>query len=115
MPDTSLFLCDMDELIETPARGFERHDMASRGGLFLVRKRQEVYGYINSCPHTGVNLEWQADDFLDISNQFIQCSVHGAQFRIEDGLCLRGPCLGASLKTVELHIENGKVYLARAK
>jgi nitrite reductase/ring-hydroxylating ferredoxin subunit len=79
--------------------------------VFLVRKGDAVYGYINHCPHTGVNLEWVPNQFLDASGGFIQCATHGALFRIEDGFCLRGPCVGARLRSIELGIDQGEVYV----
>jgi nitrite reductase/ring-hydroxylating ferredoxin subunit len=51
------------------------------------------------------------DQFLDIDGGFIQCSVHGALFQIENGFCVRGPCAGQSLQPVALEISDGQVYL----
>ncbi len=76
-----------------------------------MRKGKQVYGYINRCPHTGVNLEWLPDQFLDISGSFIQCATHGALFGIEDGVCVRGPCAGDKLQAIELLIARGEVFL----
>lgn len=79
--------------------------------ILLVRKGDAVYGYRNHCPHTGVNLDWMPDQFLDLTESFIQCATHGAMFRIEDGYCLRGPCAGESLQKLYLEIEQGGVVL----
>ncbi len=74
----------------------------SRHALLAVRKNGRLYVYRNHCPHTGVNLEWMPDEFLDYERTYLQCAMHGALFAIEDGLCLRGPCLGRRLQTVPL-------------
>lgn len=73
--------------------------------LILVRLGGAVYCYRNSCPHTGVNLDWVAGQFLDPSGSFIQCATHGALFRIADGFCIHGPCAGDSLVPVPIRIE----------
>lgn len=78
---------------------------------FLVYHQTQVFSYINRCPHTGINLNWQPLQFLDTSKQLIQCSMHGALFRIDNGLCVRGPCLGASLASVRHKIIGDKIYL----
>ena len=54
-------------------------------------------------------MEWQADQFLDFDNSFIQCAIHGALFRTEDGYCVRGPCAGASLARVESAVVGGRI------
>ena len=79
--------------------------------LFIIHINEQFFAYMNHCPHTGVNLNWQPDQFFDIDHQFIQCSTHGALFRFEDGLCVRGPCAGASLTSVPLKIENDTLYV----
>jgi len=76
-------------------------------GLFAVRRDDQVVVYVNSCPHLGVALDWAPDRFLTADGARIICSTHGAEFRIEDGFCLRGPCQGASLRAVPYVIEGG--------
>lgn len=66
-----------------------------------VRRGGEVYVYANRCPHRGVALEWQPDEFLDASASLIQCATHGALFLIENGECVAGPCEGKSLRAID--------------
>lgn len=63
-----------------------------------IALKQQVYCYKNECPHTLANLNWQKDIFLNLEKTHIQCSMHGALFRIEDGLCVWGPCKGMRLQ-----------------
>ena len=74
-----------------------------------MHKEGAYSAYINSCPHTGINLEWQEDQFLDMDNMFIQCSTHDALFEIDTGVCVAGPCVGDQLQAVELVIEDGYI------
>lgn len=69
---------------------------------FLIKRHSHIYAYRNQCPHTGVTLNWLPNQFMDMDNEFIQCATHGALFRVEDGYCVRGPCAGASLVSLQV-------------
>jgi len=104
-------LCRFDELSDPGSRGFVVDLPGGSLELFLVRKRDRIHAYRNSCPHTGVTLEWLPHRFLDAEEQFIQCGLHGALFRIETGECLRGPCVGAHLTPLPVKVRDGRVFL----
>ncbi|MFC6335421.1 Rieske 2Fe-2S domain-containing protein [Pseudomonas sp. CCM 7891] len=87
------FLCPSYDLAQDASLGF---DIDGRK-LFAVRREGVAYFYINRCPHRGVPLEWQPNQFLDPSASLIQCATHGALFLIESGECVAGPCAGQSL------------------
>lgn len=99
-------LCRVDEIPDGGARGFAP---APGGftGLFAVRRGDAVRVYVNACPHLGVPLDWAPDRFLSADGARIVCASHGAEFRIEDGACLRGPCQGEHLDAVPACVENG--------
>ncbi|MEW5729960.1 MAG: Rieske (2Fe-2S) protein [Pseudomonadota bacterium] len=99
-------LCAFDDLPEPGAKGPFTVDGVS---VFLVRKDNEVFGYVNSCPHVGAPLEMEPDRFLDAWGEAIVCSVHGANFHIETGACLGGPCRGKGLTAYPVTVRNGKV------
>ncbi len=80
--------------------------------LCLVRQGDKVHAYRNSCPHTGAPLNWGADKFLSLEGTMIQCAVHGALFRIADGMCVWGPCLNRGLTPVAVDIKDGNIVLA---
>lgn len=90
------FLCTRDDLPEASSRGFNLEGQK----LFAVRRNNQAYVYANRCPHRGVALEWQPDQFLDQSASLIQCASHGALFLIENGECVEGPCAGLSLAAI---------------
>lgn len=104
-------LCRLDDVPDGGARGFTVGGGAAARELFVLRKGDQAYVYENSCPHTGVMLDWQPDVFLNVERTHIQCATHGALFRIEDGLCVHGPCVGAHLTPRPVRIEQGLVYL----
>lgn len=72
--------------------------------LFVVNKDGSYFAYRNSCPHLGIELNWNEHVFLDLDKAFIQCSTHGALFTIEDGLCVAGPCNGQALQALNLTV-----------
>jgi nitrite reductase/ring-hydroxylating ferredoxin subunit len=106
-------ICALEDIPDQKARGFTLGDGEKKIDFFIVRKGDEIFGYINSCPHTGINLDWQPDQFLDLTGHQIQCSTHGALFRIKDGYCVYGPCMGRSLTPVELVVDNGRIKFIR--
>jgi len=102
------WLCALDDIADPGAKGFAPDDGAP---FFIVRQGDQVFGYINSCPHYGSTLEWKDDTFLSYEKDLIQCSLHGALFRINDGYCVSGPCARAGLKPIAVRVEAGRVIL----
>ena len=80
-------LCPSDALAPNSSRGFEIDGCK----VLAVRRDGVAYFYLNRCPHRGIPLEWQPDQFLDSSASLIQCATHGALFLIESGECIAGP------------------------
>jgi nitrite reductase/ring-hydroxylating ferredoxin subunit len=103
-------LCQLDEIPDGGAKGFDPPP-GRFTGLFAVRRGPAVWVYLNSCPHLGVSLDIAPDRFLDARRQHIQCSTHGALFRIEDGFCLKGPCAGERLTQVPARVADGAVLV----
>lgn len=79
---------------------------------FAIKKDGEIYAYLNACPHIGVELNWQENQFLDSEGELIQCSTHGALFLIDSGECISGPCTGKCLQPIKLNIKPDGVYLS---
>lgn len=100
-------LCHIDQLEPGQAKGFEVNGVK----LVLINHRNEFFLYHNSCPHRSIPLEWMPDQFLDYEKQYIQCATHGALFRIDDGICVAGPCVEDRLDAVPFEIINGEVVV----
>lgn len=100
-------LCHIDDIADGCSKGFEIGELS----LFAVKKDSAVYLYANSCPHLGVELNWQQDKFLDMDNTLIQCATHGALFIIETGECVAGPCLGKALQPINYSLKDGFITL----
>ncbi len=107
----SRLICPLSDLDETGSRGFEGADAGLPWNFFVVRHDAQVRAYRNNCPHTGAPLDWMPHRFLDLDGELIQCSIHGALFRVDDGLCLRGPCVGRQLEAIPIQVRDGAVWL----
>lgn len=109
-------LCRIDQLTEGECKEFEVPTTAKSSAydvleIFLVKRQQQIYGYRNQCPHTGVTLNWLANQFMDSDNHYLQCATHGALFRVEDGYCVRGPCAGESLTRIDIITRERQLFL----
>jgi nitrite reductase/ring-hydroxylating ferredoxin subunit len=105
-------ICDLSSLSEQSCREFTVQNAAQEKDAFLVYVNQQCYAYENSCPHTGVNLNWQKEQFFSLDGLFLECCMHGALFEPETGLCVRGPCQGSNLKPINIVIDNESVYVS---
>lgn len=90
-------LCPLDDIHPGRARNFVIQTRNGRFHGFVVRGALGVHGYVDRCPHAGLPLAQTLDDYLTPDGRMIACSWHGALFRVDDGLCLGGPCAGQSL------------------
>ncbi|MEO1889633.1 MAG: Rieske 2Fe-2S domain-containing protein [Cycloclasticus sp.] len=105
---------EVESLASKSSRAFNINLGGSSGcDGFMVREEDDTLrAYRNSCPHTGAPLNWTPDQFLTLSGQYIQCSIHGAMFKTENGECFAGPCGGQFLKALDFVEQNGVVYIA---
>lgn len=104
-------LCALADLDATGAKEIIRTDGKVRATMFVVRHDGKVYGYVNSCPHVRLPLNWSDDVFFDAGHTYIVCANHAARFDVATGLCVRGPCKGQALTPVPVHIEGENVIL----
>lgn len=105
-------LGNIANIADGQAKGFDPNGLG-QDSLFVVRKGAEFYAYSDICPHYGsTSLPWKRHQYLDASSQYIVCAAHGAQFDIQTGLCLRGPCIGQSLKKLKVELlPNNEIWV----
>lgn len=58
--------------------------------ILLVRRGEDVLGYLNVCPHLGSPLDEMEDRILTADRQRLVCSAHNAAFSVETGRAVRG-------------------------
>lgn len=71
----------------------------------------DYFGYLNACPHDGSWLNVRPGEFFSRDRAFLRCGRHGANFEIETGLCVDGPCSGRNLEPVALTVADGELCL----
>jgi len=108
-----LVLCGLEEIEDGDARGFAVEGPGFAQRIVVARRGEAVYGYVNSCPHALSRLDYTPGSFLDRESGHLYCAVHGAHFRIEDGVCVEGPCMGETLPPARIVLADGRVCLDR--
>ena len=79
--------------------------------LVLTHKNGTVRAFVNSCPHMGVPLNASGEKVTTFDDSLLICTVHGALFEFDSGVCVGGPCSGRQLQSVDIVCENGVIFL----
>lgn len=117
-PPAGTELCALDEIADPGARGFVFDPPADAGEEawpfrgFVVRRGDDVLGYVDACPHVGASLAVEPDQYLTRRGDFLMCFNHGALFQIEDGLCVAGPCVKRALRPWAVKVSGSVIETA---
>lgn len=111
-PAPGTILCALADLADPGSKGFIFRDGEKLFLGFVVRRQDEVFGYIDRCPHAGMPLAPMPDRYLTREGDLILCGSHGALFRLGDGHCVGGPCAGARLWPWAVRVEGERVVAA---
>ncbi len=79
---------------------------------FVVRKDDQVAGWVDRCPHQGFPLAIELDRYLTRDGELILCGWHGAVFKPLTGECMGGPCAGARLTPWPVEASGGVIRTA---
>lgn len=108
-------LIEAAQLNDPDARSVVIGSGSSRLDILVINQNGQVHAFVNACPHAGTPLENFDGRVLDRDDpNILVCSTHGARFRLDDGCCIKGPCLGKKLPAVATHVANGMVVLGSA-
>ena len=108
IPSRLRLLCRLDDIPDGGAKGFRP---PPRGPPACSRCARATRFSSTSMPArigiscTGCRTASSADGRL------IVCSTHGAEFRIADGVCVRGPCHGDALEAVPVTIDGNRAVM----
>ncbi len=58
--------------------------------------------YLNLCRHLPVPLDGGSREFLSPDGRYLVCGTHGARYRLDDGVCVDGPCTGTRLTPLRI-------------
>ncbi len=79
---------------------------------FVLRHEAGLFAYVNRCPHWAVDLDMGDGRFHAQDVDRIYCKNHGALFRLVDGVCDWGPCLGRTLEPLQVTVEGDDAWLS---
>lgn len=97
------------ELGDTVPFAFERDGEPLQG--FVLRHEAGFFAYLNRCPHWAVDLDLGDGRFYAADLDRIYCKNHGALFRVQDGMCDHGPCMGVALDSFPLQLDGDDVWV----
>ncbi|OCK53896.1 Rieske 2Fe-2S domain-containing protein [Bradyrhizobium sp. LMTR 3] len=112
-PNTAYAICGFNDIPSQRAMGFDLMIVDEDGShrpwpIVVVRWGKRVFAYLNKCPHTGVNLDWERNQFFDPRGIRLMCGKHGSIFELGTGRCVDGRCKG-SLTPVALTVLDGDI------
>jgi nitrite reductase/ring-hydroxylating ferredoxin subunit len=112
--DTPYAICAVGDIANRRGESFHLLRREADGSetpwhIVIVRWDRKLYGYVNRCPHQGVNLDWEREQFFDPSGTRLICGKHGALFDVMSGECIEGPCRNARLEPVRLSVRDGDI------
>ncbi|WP_041927378.1 Rieske (2Fe-2S) protein [Methylocystis sp. SC2] len=120
--DVSLYvICALDNLVRGQATPFSLSRVTDEGetrpfSIFVVRTENDhCVGYVNICPHQGSWLNIGDGRFFSDDGQRLRCGRHKAEFDVETGVCVKGPCVDKMIEPVALVVMDGDVCLCGVK
>ena len=79
---------------------------------FVVNHDGRFYAYVNRCAHVGTPLDLWPNEFFTDDGRHLICATHGAVYLPETGLCIAGPCPGASLTPLPVTLEGPELVIS---
>ena len=103
-------LASLEELKRSHTLKFSyRQEGIAREG-FLAWTQGKVVAYENVCRHIPITLDYGDARFFNRGHTHFVCQTHGATYEPLTGLCIAGPCVGASLKPLKVEVIKDEVW-----
>ena len=93
-------ICAADSIERSNAKAFSLSRINEAGesrpfSIVVIRTHaNDYFGYVNSCPHRGIWLNFGEGSFFTPDRAFLKCGRHGSVFEIDTGLVHRGTLQG---------------------
>jgi nitrite reductase/ring-hydroxylating ferredoxin subunit len=108
-------LANLKELQAKEAIKFTfREEGISREG-FLALVNGQIVCYENLCRHLPLTLDYGDGKFFTRDQKHIVCQNHGATYDSSSGLCVSGPCTGATLKRIPVLVIGDEIWIEQAE
>ena len=111
-PAADTFVCGVEDILDAGGREVAFGDGKEPFRLMLLRRKELVWAYHNSCPHFSLPLNFEPQHFIALDGELVMCAHHAAFFNFDDGMCVDGPCAGTRLLSVPIRLSDGKVFIA---
>jgi len=111
-PPKGTLLVQLNEIAAHGGKSILFHEGGKRISLLVQMRGELPFVYENSCPHAGTPLNLFGEKFLTIDGGRLICRTHGAQFTVDEGRCIVGPCKGDYLRPVAFEKRDGALYSA---
>jgi len=103
-------LASLEELKRAHTLKFSyRQEGITREG-FAAWTHGKVVAYENVCRHIPITLDYGDARFFNRGHTHFVCQTHGATYEPLTGLCIAGPCVGASLKPLKVEVIKDEVW-----
>ena len=97
-PQPGHVFCATEEIEEGKGKDFVfRSEDKKLFLVFIVRKNDELYAYLNLCPHWGLPLNWRPGKFFTPDGLYLFCANHGAGLPGRGRLLRQRPVPGREL------------------
>lgn len=77
---------------------------------FLFRHEGRIVAYENLCMHLPLTLDYGDNRFFTKDRRHLVCQTHHALYEPLTGLCVQGPCEGASLRPLKVLVSEGMIW-----
>src|SRR4029079_12569424 len=77
---------------------------------FLAWQQNQVLCYQNVCRHLPLALDHGGGPLFNAAWPHFVCQNHGAVYEPLTGQCIAGPCVGASLKKLEVEMVGEEIW-----
>jgi len=114
---TLFVVCSTGDIKRGEAKPFSLSRIGEDGearpySIFVARSGDDrFFGYVNACPHQGAWLNIGDGRFFTEDGVRLRCGRHKAEFEVDSGACLRGPCMEKSLEPVAIVVVDGEVCI----
>ncbi len=106
---TTIRLAGAKSLVLGQSKTFPLPDSEDQG--FVICTPVGLRAFRNRCRHWPAPLDMDDGEFWNQEVGLIQCKIHGALFRADDGLCIFGPCSGHPLLGFPLEVDGEDVLV----
>ena len=104
-------IAKLEDLPEGTTKRFSFKRDSMRVDAFMANFKGEIVAYENLCRHLPITLDYGDGEFFSNDGSLFVCQTHGAFYEPKNGLCIAGPCTGASLIPLETEQSDGHIFL----